>query len=79
VTAPTLVLRGEHDWVVGADEQARIAALVPGARVVDLAGLDHMLTWHADGAASLRDYACGHWDPAPLAATLEWMADLQIR
>jgi pimeloyl-ACP methyl ester carboxylesterase len=78
VSAPTLVLRGELDWVVGVDEQARIAALVPGARLVDLPGLDHMLSWHADLAASLRDYGAGRWDPAPLAATLEWMADAGV-
>jgi len=35
-------MRGEHDWVVGADEAARIAAWT-GGRAVELPGLDHAL------------------------------------
>ena len=69
-----LILRGEHDWVVGADEQAALARLVaPRGLLVDLPGLDHMLGWHPDRAASLRDYGAGQPSGATLAATLAWL------
>lgn len=54
----TRVLIGEHDWVVGEDEQREVAALAGGeARL--LAGLDHAFTTHAGRAESLRDYGRG--------------------
>jgi len=74
VTAPTLVLRGEHDWVVRDDDQARIAELSGGTTtIVDLPGLDHLFGWHADRAASLRDYGVGAFDPAIVERTLAWL------
>lgn len=75
VTARTLVLRGEHDWVVRAEDQARIADLAGGVTtVVDLPGLDHLFGWHPDRASSLRDYGVGPFDPAIVTATVGWIA-----
>lgn len=80
VDAPVLVLRGEHDWVVRADDGARIAALVRGgAEIVDLPGLDHLFGWHADREASLRDYGCGRADPSLAAAVIAWLDRLHPR
>ena len=69
VTAPVLVLRGEHDWVVSPEEQAAIAP----ANVVDVPGLDHMMGRHEAREDSLRAYGAGRADPALTAITLEWM------
>jgi uncharacterized protein len=75
VTAPILVVRGEHDWVVAEDDQARIAALAPGpTTIVDVAALDHLFGWHADRAASLVDYGSGTFDDSIVRATVAWLA-----
>lgn len=77
VTAPVLIARGEHDWVVRAEDQARIATLVAGtSSVIDLPGLDHILGWHASREASQRDYGAGRFDAAIVQATAEWMDQL---
>ena len=74
VAVPLLVLRGEHDWVVHAGDQARIAELARGpTALVDLDGLDHLFGWHADRAASLRDYGVGRADVSIVAATVTWL------
>jgi pimeloyl-ACP methyl ester carboxylesterase len=74
VAVPVLVLRGEHDWVVRADDQARIAELARGpTTLVDLDGLDHLFGWHADRAASLRDYGVGRAHASIVAATVTWL------
>ncbi len=72
VTVPVLVLRGEHDWVVTATEQGKIAELAT-ATVVDCAGLDHQLGWHANREDSLRDYGIGRFDPPIAKATIEFI------
>jgi pimeloyl-ACP methyl ester carboxylesterase len=72
VTQPVLVVRGEHDWVVREDDQARIGQLA-SATIVDVPGLDHLFGWHADREASLRDYGVGTFDPAIVKTTVEWM------
>jgi alpha-beta hydrolase superfamily lysophospholipase len=75
VQVPVLVLRGEHDWVVRADDQAHIAELVTGATtLVDLPGLDHLFGAHADREASLRDYGAGRASDSLARATLDWLA-----
>lgn len=75
VDVPVLVLRGEHDWVVRADDQARITELARGATtLVDLPGLDHLFGWHPDREASLRDYGVGRTDDSLARATLDWLA-----
>jgi len=77
VSAPVLVVRGEHDWVVSPEAQARIAALVAGtASVIDVPGLDHLMGWHGSREASLADYGAGRSDPALLRATIEWIEKL---
>ncbi len=74
VAVPVLVLRGEHDWVVRADDQARIRELARGdTALVDLPGLDHLFGWHADRDASLRDYGSGRADASILDATVAWL------
>jgi pimeloyl-ACP methyl ester carboxylesterase len=74
VDVPVLVVRGEHDWVVSADDQARIAALARrGGDVIDVPGLDHLFGWHADRDASVRDYGAGGADPALARATSAWL------
>lgn len=75
VTAPILVVRGEHDWVVAADDQARIATLAPGpTTIVDVPALDHLFGYHADRETSLRDYGAGMFHPAITEATVAWLA-----
>lgn len=78
VRAPVLVVRGEYDWVVRDDDQARIASLVGGAAdILDLPGLDHVLGWHPDREASLRDYGAGRFDTSIVPATVEWIDRLR--
>jgi len=72
IDAPVLVLRGEHDWVVAAEDQARLAKLAHG-ELVELPGLDHVLGAHADREASLRDYGAGAIDVSPAQAALDWL------
>jgi uncharacterized protein len=75
VTAPVLVVRGEYDWVVDADDQARIATLAAGpTTIVDVRGLDHLFGHHVDRDASLRDYGEGTFHPGLLDATVAWLA-----
>ena len=78
VAAEVLVLRGEHDWVVGPEEQARIASLAPnGADVRDMSGLDHLMTRHGSLDESVRAY--GQGEPAGTAIAREAVAWLRSR
>ena len=80
ISVPVLVLRGEHDWVVRPDDQARIGELARGATaIVDLPGLDHLFGAHVDRAASLRDYGIGAFDRSIVTATLAWLDSLLSR
>lgn len=60
VTVPTLVIaRPDYEWSPGAD--MRFAAVVPGARVVDVAGID-ALPWLPDSeaiVAEIEDFVTG--------------------
>ncbi len=77
-TAPVLVVRGEYDWVVDADDQARIATLAQGpTTIVDVASLDHLFGWHADREASLRDYGSGAPSSSLTTCTLAWLDRLR--
>jgi alpha-beta hydrolase superfamily lysophospholipase len=79
VRLPVLVARGEHDWVVDADDQARVATLAGGpTTVVDVPGLDHLFGHHAGRDASLRDYGAGTFDPAFVDATVAWLCSLNL-
>lgn len=73
VSAPVLIVRGEHDWVVTATEQERIAQLAANATVADCSGLDHQLGWHPDRHSSLRDYGLGRFEPSIVKATVEFV------
>jgi pimeloyl-ACP methyl ester carboxylesterase len=76
MTAPVLVVRGEHDWVVDADDQARIGELAQGATTIaDVPALDHLFGWHADREAGLRDYGA----KAIVSVTLDWLDRLRSR
>ncbi|HEY5952296.1 MAG TPA: alpha/beta fold hydrolase [Kofleriaceae bacterium] len=80
VDVPVLVLRGEHDWVVRADDQARIAELARGSTtIVDLPGLDHLFGAHEDRAASLRNYGAASADHSVVDATVAWLDGLRLR
>jgi pimeloyl-ACP methyl ester carboxylesterase len=77
VTVPTLVVRGEYDWVVRDDDQARIATLVNGpAEVIDVPGLDHLFARHASREDSLRDYGIGAFDESIVTSTVRWLGRL---
>jgi len=78
--AHALVLRGEHDWVVSPEEQARIADILGPERskVVDLPGLDHVLGWHDSLAQSMTNYGGGRVDTAMVDVTLEWMRTVPV-
>jgi pimeloyl-ACP methyl ester carboxylesterase len=78
VDVPVLVARGEHDWVVRADDQARIADLARGpTTIVDLPGLDHLAGWHPDRAASLRDYGAGAPSDQLAQAVVAWLGAIR--
>lgn len=76
--SPVLVVRGEYDWVVDPDDQARIAQLA-NAELVDVPGADHVFGVHADRAASMRDYGIGVVDDRVVVATLPWLDRLLSR
>lgn len=74
VACEVLVLHGEHDWVVGNEEQAQLMALLAardegGARLLELPGLDHAMMLHRDRASSLSAYGRGAPDASVLDAT----------
>ena len=74
ITAPVLVVRGEHDWIADPDEQERIGDLAAGgAAITDLPNLDHLMGWHETRAASLRDYGVGRFDDSLAIATADWI------
>jgi pimeloyl-ACP methyl ester carboxylesterase len=61
VRCPVLVMHGEHDWVVGEEEQAALVEIVRGqpggsASLVPIATADHLGTSQPSRAASLADY-----------------------
>jgi pimeloyl-ACP methyl ester carboxylesterase len=51
ITAPTVIISGDHDNTVHLEIHARAAArLIPGAKLVVLAGIGHMLHHVAAGS-----------------------------
>ncbi|MBV8755848.1 MAG: alpha/beta fold hydrolase [Deltaproteobacteria bacterium] len=78
VECPALVVRGEHDWVVDADEQARIATLTH-ATIVDVPRVDHVLGAHASRDASLADYGAGAPDDGIARAIAAWLESTLAR
>ena len=50
VTAPALVVRGEHSPILPVEMAAKLGATIPGAQVVEIAGAYHHLTLDAPEA-----------------------------
>lgn len=73
VRAPVLTIIGELDWVVNEAEQRAIAALVDGAEVLALDGLDHAFTTHPDLAHSLDALGSGTFDGRLVSVTSAWV------
>lgn len=68
-----LIARGQHDWVVSPEEQARIAELTGDATVADLPGLDHVMGWHPDEAHSMSAYGAGRIDTTLGERAVAWV------
>lgn len=69
IDLPALVIRGDADLQIAAEDAARLAGAFPRAQAIDLPGMTHALKTAADGSreANLATYA----DPAlPLAPGL---------
>jgi len=80
VSAPVLVMRGEHDWVVDPEDQARIEQLAGGSTtIVDVRGLDHLLGWHHSRERSLVDYGFGAADDELANRTIAWLDEQLTR
>jgi len=78
VSSPVLVIHGEYDWVVGAEEGQEIVDLVnrPASRTAEflrIAEVDHLFTRHDDLAASLQAYGQGDFDTRVVADSTAWM------
>jgi hypothetical protein len=69
VSAPTLVLHGTADEMLGSAQGELIAGLVPGARLELFDGVGHLFWWEQPerAAALLREHATGHtlYSPSP--------------
>jgi pimeloyl-ACP methyl ester carboxylesterase len=50
ISAPTTVLHGEVDRVVPIENGRRLARLIPGAQLVPLPGVGHLVPWEAEDA-----------------------------
>ena len=44
ITAPTLVIRGEQDTLIPAPHTAAYAREIPGAKLVEMSGVAHMVS-----------------------------------
>ncbi len=58
ITAPTLVIGGGRDALLGPDEQRRLAAAIPGSRLVIYDDTGHLVLWERPDrvAAALTDF-----------------------
>ena len=65
---PHLVVIGEHDWVVGEDEQREL-----GGDVLALDGLDHAFTRHPSKDESLAHLGRGSYDPRVARGVARWI------
>ena len=59
IAAPTLVIHGTDDRVLGVANGAPIASLIPGARLEMLDGVGHMFWWEQPerSAELIREHA----------------------
>ncbi|HVE78845.1 MAG TPA: alpha/beta fold hydrolase [Gemmatimonadaceae bacterium] len=71
---PTLVLWGDHDWIMAREDHELIVRLLKGkGELVVLPGLDHDLMRHGSPEAAFRDEP-GQVTPEPLRVVREWLA-----
>lgn len=68
VPCPWLVAIGEHDWVVGEDEQREL-----GGEALRLEGLDHAFTRHASLEESLNALGRGTYDDRLARGCAAWI------
>lgn len=54
ISAPTLMMRGEHDDIATAEHQAQMLGAIGGARLITLPGLGHNMHWEAPGLVAGR-------------------------
>nr|WP_318764193.1 alpha/beta hydrolase [Aminobacter niigataensis] len=54
ISAPTLMMRGEHDDIATAEHQAQMLGAIDGARLITLPGLGHNMHWEAPGLVAGR-------------------------
>jgi pimeloyl-ACP methyl ester carboxylesterase len=69
IKAPTLVVRGDHDYFANPEGAKAWAAAIPGARLLTLPGLGHLAVFEKPDAvnAALQEFLAGKW-PAGAAA-----------
>ena len=62
IAVPSLIVWGEHDGFTNADEQRRLAALLPGSTLVPMADAGHAMHWEdpAGVAALLANFFRAH-------------------
>jgi pimeloyl-ACP methyl ester carboxylesterase len=70
VALPTLILTGTADRLVPPENSRKLAALIPGARLVELRGAGHVFPVERPGetVAALKDFFLGHVAPEAAAA-----------
>lgn len=68
VRCPWLVVIGEHDWIVGDEEQREL-----GGDVLGLSDLDHAFTRHASLSASLEAFGRGDYDERIATGCARWI------
>ncbi|GLU46324.1 3-oxoadipate enol-lactonase [Nocardiopsis ansamitocini] len=59
ISAPTLVITGEHDFAVPPEEGKLIADMIPGARLEVLADAAHLASW--ERAPQINDLLTAHF------------------
>jgi pimeloyl-ACP methyl ester carboxylesterase len=79
VAAPTLIVAGEYDWIMSADDYDRMASLVnlnaPGAAtLVRWPRASHEMIQYASREAAFREEG-GTFDDALIALVVKWLRD----
>jgi len=71
VRVPTLVIRGEYDWIMSRNDAAAIANASHGQLMIR-PRMDHFLDLHANYANSMNDNAA-HFDDALVGDVIAWL------
>jgi pimeloyl-ACP methyl ester carboxylesterase len=79
VTVPTLIVAGEYDWIMSADDYDRMAALVnhntPGAAtLIRWPRASHEMIQYASREAAFNEDG-GTFDDALIALVVKWLQD----